>query len=533
MSFSIKSVAVILGLAAFALAQALPLDARAQDAEALLNAKCSSCHKPLADGGIHRINEARKTPEGWFMTLFRMTNIHGVKLTSDETRTLVTYLSNTQGLAPAETEGYRYVLERTPGAIDGAPNENLGAMCGRCHTFARVALQRRDTDDWRKLVHFHLGQYPTTEYQALGRDRDWFGLASDNMATELGRTQPLDTPDWATWKDRAPTDLSGIWIVVGRQPGKGAYDGSMQVTASGDDTYDAILAIQFADGQTAEHKGTAIVYTGHEWRASKLGPDGPVRQVLGASEDGGMLTGRWFLRDNDVIGGSMKAVRVAGAEPQILAVNPPYIKQGGSVQVTIIGLGMDGEPQLGAGVTVKNIIAQTSEKIVAEIEAAADAAVGPRGVSAGEANAPDSFVVYDKVDRVAVLPETTIARVGDGGGPIASVPAQFEAMGFMAGPDGEGGTDDDIAIGVMPATWSTSNFDATAEMLKDTEFAGTIDQGGLFSPGIAGPNPARPMSTNNAGNLNVVATVDDDGNPVEGAAHLFVTVQRYIDPPIR
>ena len=41
------------------------------------------------------------------------------------------------------------------------------------------------------------------------------------------------------------------------------------------------------------------------------------------------------------------------------------------------------------------------------------------------------------------------------------------------------------------------------------------------------------MSTNNVGNLSVTATIDDNGNKVEGKGQLFVTVQRFIDPPIR
>lgn len=41
------------------------------------------------------------------------------------------------------------------------------------------------------------------------------------------------------------------------------------------------------------------------------------------------------------------------------------------------------------------------------------------------------------------------------------------------------------------------------------------------------------MNTNNAGNLAVIGTVDDDGNKVEGRAQLFVTVQRFVDALIR
>ena len=56
---------------------------------------------------------------------------------------------------------------------------------------------------------------------------------------------------------------------------------------------------------------------------------------------------------------------------------------------------------------------------------------------------------------------------------------------------------------------------------------------GLFMPADAGLNPERPFDTNNAGNLTVVATVEDGGQTVTGEGQLLVTVQRWNDPPIR
>ncbi|MOA21370.1 hypothetical protein D3C78_1418600 [compost metagenome] len=55
---------------------------------------------------------------------------------------------------------------------------------------------------------------------------------------------------------------------------------------------------------------------------------------------------------------------------------------------------------------------------------------------------------------------------------------------------------------------------------------------GVFVPGDAGPNPARKMSTNNAGNLKVIAQVDDGGKPLKGEGQLIVTVQRWNNPPL-
>ncbi|MOA27666.1 hypothetical protein D3C78_1485530 [compost metagenome] len=55
---------------------------------------------------------------------------------------------------------------------------------------------------------------------------------------------------------------------------------------------------------------------------------------------------------------------------------------------------------------------------------------------------------------------------------------------------------------------------------------------GVFLPGDAGPNPARKMMTNNAGNLKVIAAVDEGGKALKGEGHMIVTVQRWNNPPI-
>lgn len=55
---------------------------------------------------------------------------------------------------------------------------------------------------------------------------------------------------------------------------------------------------------------------------------------------------------------------------------------------------------------------------------------------------------------------------------------------------------------------------------------------GVFTPGDAGPNPARKMSTNNAGNLKVIAAVDDAGTARTGEGQMIVTIQRWNNPPI-
>ncbi|MDH3593918.1 MAG: quinohemoprotein amine dehydrogenase subunit alpha [Rhodospirillales bacterium] len=508
------------------------VQAQGADAASILNSRCAACHERTADGGLSRVEDMRKTPEGWDMAIVRMTIMHGVRIPAEERAVLVKHLADTQGLAPEETRDWRYILERRPNALDKAPDDDLATLCGRCHSFARVALQRRDAEEWRKLAHFHLGQFPTAEYQAMGRDRNWWEIVSTSVPDKLGKLYPLRTAAWTKWLDQDAADLSGRWRVAGRRPGKGAYHGIAAITASGEDRYRVALDLTYADGGTASGSGNAIVYTGYEWRA-RLNLDGEsVLQVFTLSEDGRELSGRWFLEDLDSVGGNLRAVRM-GPAATILAVEPAYLRGGTFGRIAIHGVGLDGEVDLGEGVEVTSTVSRSSETVVVEARATAGARPGARGVRVGGADAGGLFTVYSRIDSVRVEPDEAIARVGGAGGPLAAVPAQFEAVAYMNGSDGAAGTDDDQRIGVMPATWSVDDFNETAAAMKDSQYAGRIDMKGLFLPAAAGPNPERPFATNNAGDLAVKAVVNDAGRKIEGAGHLIVTVQRWNDPPIR
>jgi len=466
------------------------------------------------------------------MTIVRMMQLHGVEVSDAERATLVKHLADTQGLAPAETDGYRYILEREPSTFEEPSTDELGAMCARCHSYARVALQRRTEEEWRKLAHFHLGQYPTTEYQALGRDRNWWELASEQLPGELAELYPLETPEWAAWRERPTPDLAGRYRVIGEQPGRGAFEGTSDVSADGEDTYSYQYEITYEDGTTESGDGLGILYTGYEWRGSTTIGDSAIREVYRLAEDGSEASGRFFLADSDALGGPLRSVRMDG-DSRVLAVWPPYLRAGEATNLAIHGIGLDGAVTLGAGVTVQEVVSSDAETVVVRASADAGAASGPRTVSVGSADADALLTVYQSIDFLTVEPSYNIARVGGGGGPIPPVPAQFEAVAWLQGPDGQAGTDDDIEIGAMPAQWAVENFDEVAAQFDDAAFAGEMQAGGLFMPAEAGPNPERPFDTNNAGNLKVIATVEDGGQTVTGEGQLLVTVQRWNDPPIR
>ena len=507
-----------------ALASATSAAAAPPDGPALIRSYCSGCHFEH-DGRFERISSIRKSPEGWVMTLFRMQQVHGIALDESVRDQLVHYLADTQGLAPSESKSSRFALERRANVQDLDLGPELSVMCGRCHTLARVALQRRDADEWLKLAHTHIGQWPTTEYQASGRDRPWWQIASEQLPAKLGALFPSESAAWSTWRRQPPRELSGTWMVTGREPGGRTLYGSAQIkrTESGDYSAHYELADRSATALSGESQAT--VYTGYEWRGRGQLAGRETREIFALSEDGTQIDGRWFDPAHNEEGGDWRAIR-ADAAPAILAVLPRALKAGSTAEVTLIGTGLDQTATLsfGPGVSAR-VVSRTANVLHAVLSAAANAEPGSRVVMAGGASSSGEFVVFRQIDRVDVAPAFGIARLG--GGKIAPVTAQFEALVSTRLPGGEY-----LALGPMPAEWSTLPFDAEAKRSNDVGFAGYLEGNGRFVPGGAGPNSARDFSGNNVGNLAIVARVRDGEQALEGRAHLIVTVQRWNTPPI-
>lgn len=512
--------ALAVGAACVVLGGVWAAPAGAETGADVLKRACSACHVTREDGTIERIDAVRKTPEGWDMTVVRMMRNHDVRLTPDERVAVVRHLADTRGLSVAETDGRRYILEKEPVATDEGPDQLMTETCGRCHSYARVTLQRRTPEDWKHLVHFHLGQFPSLEYQALARDRDWWTIAQEQIIPYLAEAYPLGTAPEAF-----AGDLSGRYVVAGHQPGRGAYSGHMELTRAGT-TYDAVMVLDFADGSDT-YTGTGLVYGAGEWRATLKNGEDTIRQVMAVRN--GELSGRWFRATEDAIGGRIHA-RSETAGPRIIAMSPGAIRSGTETEVTLTGTGLAGVPVLPEGVTAE-VVSQADDRVVLKVSA--DAAHGPVPLALGDLSAPSDLVVYDTIDRISIVPEVAMARVGGNGGPIPKVPAQFEAVAWADGPDGEPATEDDLRLGVVAADWAIENWDEAAAAVEDAKYAGSIDPTGRFTPAGAGPNPERVMGTNNTGNLRVVATYTGQDAPLTAEAHLYATVQRFVDTPIR
>jgi quinohemoprotein amine dehydrogenase len=455
------------------------------------------------------------------MSVARMQLMYGVKIDDDDRRSVVKFLADKQGLAPSETEGMRYAMERRLNTIEKF-DEPLQQMCARCHSGARVALQRRPLQEWERLVDFHLGRWPSLEYQSMSRDRDWFGLAHKEVAPLLAKDYPLESQAWSDWQKNKPKAdlLPGQWSFSGHMLAKGDVRGVMKVTQEGDDTFKVELTGQYANGTPFNGSGSAILYNGYEWRGNLTVGDVRMRQVFAALN--GEMKGRMFETEHDERGLDFSAAKEGSAK--LLSVQPAFIKAGSEAELTLVGSGLSGTPDLGAGVEVVKVLESTGQLLRVKVKAAADAAPGVRSVALGALKGAD-LAVYQEITEVKVIPEYSIARIGENGGTTPKVQGRFEAEAWGKAADGQ-----PYRIGYLPATWTVEPFNEQAKDDEDVKFAGTMQTDGVFIPGGAGPNPQRKMMTNNVGNLKVVAQLEEGG--MKGEGQLIVTVQRWNNPPL-
>jgi quinohemoprotein amine dehydrogenase len=500
----------------------------ALDGRELMMTRCAGCHVLGSDKSFARISEQRKSPEGWFMSIVRMERAGRVVLAEDERRAIVKYLADDYGLAPKETQLYRKDLEKRPNTLDPISDPDLQTMCARCHSSARIALQRRSEDEWRNLVHFHVAQFPTLEYAAGSRDREWWHLALNKVVPDLSRQYGLENDDWSQWQAASKHSLAGQWRVLSYQPGVGLSQGEASIRSLGSDRYEAEYLMVPSKGEAWSAQSEALVYSAFEWRGAREHEGQAIREVFALSEDGLSLEGRWFYQNRDEIGAAWRAVRMT-SDSVLMEVYPAYIKAGETKNISLFGVALDGEIELGEGLSYE-VLERDDTTVQLRVSAAESLKGGVHalkldGVKQGQ------IQVYRQIDRVHVVPENAIARLG--GGKVPAVKVQFEALAYSNGPDLVENTDDDELIGVFPASWSQTNFDAIADSLQDTRFAGNVDQQGLFSPGPAGINPERYIPTNNTGVLAITGEVADGPRVVTGQSRLVVTVQRFIDPPIR
>jgi quinohemoprotein amine dehydrogenase len=517
---------------------------------------CSRCHVRDSTGLMERLSYMRKTPEGWEISMRRMVALQHVRVDPATARAIVRYLSNAQGLAPAEARPARFEAERRAIDYKYAADPKTEQTCRACHSLGRVISQRRTKDEWELLLATHRAYYPLVDFQAFRRggppppDSAGAPQPMDVAVAHLSKVFPLRTPEWTAWAAtmRAPR-IEGEWVVAGTEPGRGAFSGRLTITKApnADDEFTTKATYRYArGGRAVTREGKVAVYTGYQWRgrSSESGTpaDSSWREVMFIEPGWQEITGRWFRGGYDEFGMDVSLTRL-GAGPVIAGVYPRALRAGARDQrVTVVGANLprDARPaalDFGPGVHVDQIVRAEADSIVARVSVDPKAAVGARDLFAGGASLQRAAVVFDRIARIKVTPLAGMARVG--GVVFPKQFQQFEAIAYHNGADGKPDTEDDVEIGPVDVSWSLEEYGVTYDD-DDIKFVGRIDQRGLFTPNVDGPNPQRSGNRNNIGDVWVVATYQEGENgqasgnagtsarPLKARAHLLVTVPLYL-----
>lgn len=509
----------------------------------LVDQKCVACHQKGADGKLDGIESVRMTPEGWRMTLSRMERVHALKLADGDEENLVKYLSDEYGLAPEEIGTFRYALERRPNhPYETVSDPSTGAACKGCHSFARIALQRRSPEMWKRMPDTLLGLLPLTELQVRGIGANWYDMARAAVPY-LTKTFPFESDDWGRWKGHKKADLSGKWAVVGHDPGSGDYTGEMTVERRGEDRYEGKFRVELANGKTVSGTTAATVYTGYNWRGEGKTESGSVvRDIFFASADGTQMEGRSLQTAYGDLGADETLYKINGTS-RVLAVTPRGLEADAKArEIRIFGSDLPEklnaeDVKLGEGVQVRKIVRSDSSTVVAEIVVAKDATAGSRSVKVGGATGADLAVVYGGIDYIKLLPDNALVHLS--GDRMPKQYQQFEVAAFLNGPDGKKGTEDDVRIDrIASPTWRMTEY-YRSERDDDLKYVGKLGKDGLFTPAGDGPNPARRLnpglagSDSNSGDVWVWASYEQDGRNYEARGYLIVSPALFVFTPIQ
>lgn len=507
---------------------------------------CAGCHVRDSTGIMQRLSYLRKTVEGWEASVRRMVSLHNVTLEPAAARTIVRYLANHQGLAPAEVRLGQFDAERRMTEFNYTASPPTEQTCRACHSMGRVVLQRRTGDEWTHLTNTHRALYPNVDFQSFRRggppppDSAGAPQPVDAAVSHLSRAFPLRTPEWAAWEAsmRAPR-IEGSWLVSGNEPGRGRFFGRLTVTKSptADDEFVTRASYRYANGgAVATREGRSVVYTGFQWRgrSNETGApaDAAMREVLIVEPGWQQMSGRWFRGGYDEFGMDVTLTRLGGG-PVLAGVSQRGLRRGESQDLTLFGANLPRDVaaaavDFGPGVRVERVVRAAGDSVTVRVRVDAAATIGTRDLFVAGASLAAAVVVYDELNRIKVLPLAGLARTG--GREIPKQHQQFDAYGYLNGVDGKPETADDIELGRVDVAWSLEEY-ATLYNDDDLKFIGTLDARGLFTPEVDGPNPLRSGNRNNIGDLWAVASYQPKkpgAAPIKSRAHLVSTVPLYI-----
>ena len=505
---------------------------------------CGGCHPSDAEGRMSRISYRRATPENWELTIKRMLALNNAPVTPEQARAVLKYLADNHGLAPGEAEPVMFDAERR---VQGMTftytgDEQTHELCNACHTVGRVLSERRTPEEWELLIAMHRGVYPGIDGGSgrflRGAGAPGVKAPMDRAIAHLSEAFPLMSPEWAEWSAaRAPVRLEGRWALAGYEPGLGPVYGEVAIEPQPDAPDMFLTSTTFTyvkTGKTVTRTGRGVVYTGFQWRGrAGDGTDADEwREVATISRDQSEMSGRWFTGFYAEPGLDVTLRRI-GSGPLVTGTDVASLRTGATGQtIRIYGANLPAsltpaDVSFGAGASVTAVVSSTPTMATVTVDVADEARVGPRDLLVAGALRPAALVVYDRIDGVTVTPRAGMARVG--GIVHPKMLQQFEAIAYHNGADGKAGTDDDLTLGAVDATWSIEEYSATF-VEDDIEYVGELSSTGLFTPNVDGINPDRPGGRNNIGDVWVVADYSPDGGtPLRGRAHLLVAPPLYMN----
>jgi quinohemoprotein amine dehydrogenase len=225
----------------------------------------------------------------------------------------------------------------------------------------------------------------------------------------------------------------------------------------------------------------------------------------------------------------------ASDQPTLSAASVFSLKSPSTTTVRLYGANLpaDMKPSdfdFGTGITVTKIATKSPSMITVELQAGPKLTPGIRDITLKRSTVERAFTVYEKIDYIKVTPDASMGRLG--GVTTAKQFAQFEAIAYSAGADGKPNTVDDVPIGPVAARWSMEEFVSTPGD-DDVKFVGSLNDSGLFTPNVEGPNPERKKQsnnypTNNWGDVWVNASYESEGKTLMARSYLVVTIPVYM-----
>ncbi|RMG96766.1 MAG: quinohemoprotein amine dehydrogenase subunit alpha [Candidatus Dadabacteria bacterium] len=488
--------------------------------DSLVWKKCTECHEPRG-GTIPRVEEIRTTPEEWAVIVDRMHRLHGMDLSAGEMDQLLKELCVTQILRPDEEQAVAYLRLFNNTQHQEAPNgkeeERLFATCVRCHSFGKIASYRMTKENWAKVRDFHLYMDPAIMFQM--REMHWIQEA-DAVLAYLAKRFPYGE----AWK--APrADLSGEWVVLGYEPGKGPYRGTARWESKGGGDAAVSGTLRYSDGTSEVFRGTGTLYGGYALRTQTRHNGFETRGAFTLTGD--RIQGEHHHPAPDFRTSTSTWYRNDG-KARVLRVTPGYLLPEEETRLVLEGMNL---PEVAArdvtfGPDVEVLAARRLDPgaieavVVSHRTALGSAEVKVKGLDAG------SVTLAPRVDYIAVTPAVGRARL-DGGPYYPPEGVQFEAVAYSNGSD-VWDASDDVVLGPVPARFHLEE-EATRPGDDDLAWVGAIEPDGTYLPvGDYRPIPAREYSGEGSGWVKVVAEYARGGREYRAEARLAVTVPDFI-----